>query len=151
VTSVTRLRAYRRAIVACFVFRQEIGRKSVWDFFDSIGQTEKNSVRAYVFRFARTRTLLDAFGMSQRGPLTEVTPMLARGSKRISYCRPDRENMPHSNWGDSAAGAQASLQTGHPFRVRPHSNDQLSHELRRGRPSCLRCPHWPADDRTEAQ
>jgi hypothetical protein len=38
VTSATRLRAYRRAIVACFVFRQEIGRKSVWDFFDSIGQ-----------------------------------------------------------------------------------------------------------------
>jgi hypothetical protein len=31
------------------------------------GQTEKNSVRAYVFRFAlQTRTLLDAFGMSQR-------------------------------------------------------------------------------------
>jgi hypothetical protein len=31
------------------------------------GQTEKNSVRAYVFRFAlQTRTLLDAVGMSQR-------------------------------------------------------------------------------------
>jgi hypothetical protein len=32
----------------------------------SLGQTEKNSVRAYVFRFApRTRTLLDAAGMSE--------------------------------------------------------------------------------------
>ena len=31
-----------------------------------MGQTEKNSVRAYVFRFApQTRTLLDAVGMSQ--------------------------------------------------------------------------------------
>jgi hypothetical protein len=30
------------------------------------GQTEKNSVRAFVFRFAQTRTLLDAFGMSQK-------------------------------------------------------------------------------------
>jgi hypothetical protein len=31
------------------------------------GQTEKNSVRAYVFRFApQTRTSLGAFGMSQR-------------------------------------------------------------------------------------
>jgi hypothetical protein len=32
-----------------------------------MGQTEKNSVRAYSFRFAfQTRTSLDAFGMSQR-------------------------------------------------------------------------------------
>src|SRR5450631_2007970 len=32
-----------------------------------LGQTEKNSLRAYVFRFApQTRTSLDAFGMSQR-------------------------------------------------------------------------------------
>jgi hypothetical protein len=30
-----------------------------------MGPTEKNSVRANVFRFARTRTLLDAVGMSQ--------------------------------------------------------------------------------------
>ncbi len=32
----------------------------------ALGQTEKNSVRAHAFRFApRTRTLLDAVGMSQ--------------------------------------------------------------------------------------
>jgi hypothetical protein len=39
VTSTTGLRAYRQTIVACFVFRQEISRRAVWDFFDSIGQT----------------------------------------------------------------------------------------------------------------
>jgi hypothetical protein len=37
-----------------------------------MGQTEKNSARAYVFRFARTRTLLDAFGMSQSGPEADL-------------------------------------------------------------------------------
>jgi hypothetical protein len=31
-TSATGLRAYRRAIVACFVFEQEISRKAVWTF-----------------------------------------------------------------------------------------------------------------------
>jgi hypothetical protein len=43
------------AIVACFVFQREISRSVFWDFFDSIGQTEKNSLRAYVFRFALER------------------------------------------------------------------------------------------------
>ena len=33
VTSVIGLAAYRRTIVACFVFRREISRKAVWDFF----------------------------------------------------------------------------------------------------------------------
>ena len=84
-------------------------------------------------------------------PTPEVTPVLARGSRHISYCRPDRENMPRSSWGDIAAGAQASLHIGRPFRVPRHNNDQLPHESRRGRPSCLRCSHLPADDRTEAQ
>ena len=37
-TSVTGLGACRRTIVACFVFRREISRKAVWDFFDSICQ-----------------------------------------------------------------------------------------------------------------
>jgi hypothetical protein len=37
-----------------------------------MGQTEKNSLRAYVFRFApRTRTLLDVVGMSQR-PIGDI-------------------------------------------------------------------------------
>jgi hypothetical protein len=35
-TSVTGLRTCRRTIVACFVFRREISRRAVWDFFDSI-------------------------------------------------------------------------------------------------------------------
>ena len=30
------LAAYRRTIVACFVFRRNINRKAVWDFFDSM-------------------------------------------------------------------------------------------------------------------
>ena len=46
VTSVTGLGAYRRTIVACFVFRREIRRKAVWDFFDSIGQTRTSSLGA---------------------------------------------------------------------------------------------------------
>jgi hypothetical protein len=54
-TSVVELRAYRMAIAACFVFQREISRSVFWDFFDSIGQTEKNSVRAYTFRFALER------------------------------------------------------------------------------------------------
>jgi hypothetical protein len=37
VSSATGLMAYRRGIVACFVFRREISRKAVWDSFDSIG------------------------------------------------------------------------------------------------------------------
>jgi hypothetical protein len=41
VSSATGLMAYRRGIVACFVFRREISRKAVWDFFDSIGQGTK--------------------------------------------------------------------------------------------------------------
>ena len=40
------------AIAACFVFQREISRSVFWDFFDSIGRTEKNSARADVFRFA---------------------------------------------------------------------------------------------------
>ena|SRR5215831_2480740 len=46
VTSATGLRVYRRAKVACFVSWQEICRKEVWDFFDSIGQHAKNSARS---------------------------------------------------------------------------------------------------------
>jgi hypothetical protein len=52
VTSATGLGTYRRTIVACFVFRREISRKAVWDFFDSIGQKLKISMGAYVFRSA---------------------------------------------------------------------------------------------------
>src|SRR5215472_15359303 len=33
---------YRRAIVACFVFRQKISRRAVWDFFDSIGPERRS-------------------------------------------------------------------------------------------------------------
>ena len=36
VSSATGMVVYRRRIVACFVFRREISRKAVWDFFDSI-------------------------------------------------------------------------------------------------------------------
>jgi hypothetical protein len=32
---------YRRGIIACFVFRREIGNKVVWDFFDSIGHERR--------------------------------------------------------------------------------------------------------------
>jgi diphthamide biosynthesis methyltransferase len=39
VTSAIGLSAYRRAVVACFVFRREISRKA--DFFDSIGQNSE--------------------------------------------------------------------------------------------------------------
>ena len=42
-TSATGLRAYRRAIVACFVFQQEISRRAVWDFFDSIDPRQKST------------------------------------------------------------------------------------------------------------
>jgi hypothetical protein len=41
VTSVIGLAAYRRTIVACFVFRRDINRKAVWDFFDSIEPKRK--------------------------------------------------------------------------------------------------------------
>jgi len=42
----------------------------------ALGQTRKNSVRAYVFRFApQTRTLLDTFGTSQKGPTEHVLDM----------------------------------------------------------------------------
>jgi hypothetical protein len=87
----------------------------------------------------------------REGQLREVTPVLARGSRHISCCRRDRENMHRRSWDDSAAEAQASLHIGHPFRLPPHNNDQLPHKLGRGRPSCLRCLHSPADDCTEAQ
>jgi hypothetical protein len=50
-TSGAAQKAHRIAIAACFVSQREISRSVFWDFFDSIGQTEKNSVRAYVFRF----------------------------------------------------------------------------------------------------
>ena len=43
VTSVIGLAAYRRTIVACFVFRREISRKAVWDFFDSIGRKQTSA------------------------------------------------------------------------------------------------------------
>ena len=46
VTSVIGLAAYRRTIVACFVFRREISRKAVWDFFDSIRQTRTSYLGA---------------------------------------------------------------------------------------------------------
>jgi len=49
-TPVAGLRAHRRAIVAYFVVRREISHKAIWDFFNSIGQTEKHSARADVFR-----------------------------------------------------------------------------------------------------
>jgi hypothetical protein len=46
VTSVVELKAHRMAIAACFVFRREISRKAVWDFFDRIGHFRKSdSVR----------------------------------------------------------------------------------------------------------
>ena len=44
VTSVIGLAAYRRTIVACFVFRREISRKAVWDFFDSIDPTATSAL-----------------------------------------------------------------------------------------------------------
>jgi hypothetical protein len=41
-----------------------------------MGQGEKNSVRAYVFRFApQTRTLLDTFRTSQKGPTERILEM----------------------------------------------------------------------------
>ena len=52
VTFVVELRGHRMAIAACFAFQREISSSVLWDFFDSIGQTEKNSVRAKVFRIA---------------------------------------------------------------------------------------------------
>jgi hypothetical protein len=42
VSSATGLMAYRGGIVACFVFRREIGRKAA-GFFDGIGQTRKSA------------------------------------------------------------------------------------------------------------
>jgi hypothetical protein len=52
VTSAVELESRRAAIVACFVFQLEIRRYVFWDFFDSIGRSDKNSVRVKVFRFA---------------------------------------------------------------------------------------------------
>ena len=40
------------AIAASFAFQREISSSALRDFFDSIGQTAKNSPRAYVFRLA---------------------------------------------------------------------------------------------------
>jgi hypothetical protein len=41
-TSLVELRGHRMAIAACFVFQREISSSVLWDFFDSIGQTETN-------------------------------------------------------------------------------------------------------------
>src|SRR5262245_50006937 len=41
VTSATGVRAYQRAIIACFVFRQEISREAVWDFRSSWNRVGK--------------------------------------------------------------------------------------------------------------
>jgi hypothetical protein len=51
-TSVMELRDHRMAIAASFAFPREISSSVLRDFFDSIGQTEKNSVRANVFRIS---------------------------------------------------------------------------------------------------
>jgi hypothetical protein len=45
VTSAVERETSRAAIVAYFVFQREISRYAFWDFFDSIDQSEKNSVR----------------------------------------------------------------------------------------------------------
>ena len=45
-TSVTGLGTCRRTIVACFVFRREISRRAVWDFFDSIDPKLSSITRA---------------------------------------------------------------------------------------------------------
>src|ERR1700730_7655602 len=57
--------------------------RSTFDFFDSIGQTEKNSVRANFFRVSPCkRTLLDTVGMSQRCQGTKsLRSSPLRGSK----------------------------------------------------------------------
>jgi hypothetical protein len=51
-TSVMELRGHRMAIAACFAFQREISFSVLRDFFDSIGQNAKYSLRADIFRFA---------------------------------------------------------------------------------------------------
>jgi hypothetical protein len=60
-TSATGLRAYQRAIAACFVFQQEISRKAVWYFFDSSVAAMASSIQV-LFLFARARHEPGAFG-----------------------------------------------------------------------------------------
>jgi hypothetical protein len=48
-TPVTGVRAHRRAIVVHFVVRRKIGHKTIWDFFDSIGQKRQfDDVRTFL-------------------------------------------------------------------------------------------------------
>jgi hypothetical protein len=65
-TSATGLRAYRLAIVACFVFQQEISRKAVWDFFDSSVVAMASSIQV-LFLFALARHEPGAFGALPAG------------------------------------------------------------------------------------
>jgi hypothetical protein len=61
--SATGLRAYRLAIVVCFVFHQEICRKAVWDFFDSSVVAMASSIQVLLL-FALARHEPGAFGVA---------------------------------------------------------------------------------------
>ena len=74
-TSLTGLGACRRTIVACFVFRREISRKAVWDFFDSIEPFETSSAQWPPMRFVARDRLSDELTLGKMAGLTEISAM----------------------------------------------------------------------------